>query len=93
MIRYNGRVQGSDGNAIVGATIAVSDYYNGVLVDLYQEDGVTPFANPVTTDSDGLYYFKINAGRYNFTVLKDGIEANEFDVNIMAMESIFVCAF
>ena len=67
MIRYIDRAQDDDGNAIE-ASVLVTDYATGLNAPLFNDDGVTPLANPVTASSNGLFSFKIDAGIYTIRV-------------------------
>lgn len=61
------------GNAVSGATV---DVYNaGTLVHatIYSDDGITPIANPTTTNTSGTFKFYAKDGRYDITVSGSGI--------------------
>lgn len=66
MQRYLDLVQDVYGNALKGATVAV---YNaqGALATLYSDNGVTPIANPITTDLTGQCAFYAANGTYSIT--------------------------
>lgn len=66
-------VQDIAGNAIRGASVLVKTYPGGVNATLYADDGVTPIANPLTTDSTGQCWAKAANGHYSKTVSKTGI--------------------
>lgn len=73
MERKEFNVQDVAGNAIRGASVLVKTYPGGVNATLYADDGVTPIANPLTTDSTGQAYAKAANGHYSKTVSKTGI--------------------
>lgn len=61
------------GNAIQGATVAVTAYPSGTSVTIYSDDGTTTVTNStVTTARDGTFSFYAPPGRYNFTVTSRG---------------------
>lgn len=55
----------------VGAKVFVANAA-GNLVTLYSDNGVTQTANPVTTDSAGLYSFYVADGTYTLTYQING---------------------
>ena len=54
-----------------GAQIEVYTYPGNVLAVLYSDNGVTPKANPVTTDANGLFEFYAADGRYTLVLTSD----------------------
>lgn len=74
MQRYFDSVQDASGNAVKGASIAV---YNaqGALATLYSDNGVTPIANPLTSDGTGQYAFYAANGTYSTTTSSAGLIA------------------
>jgi hypothetical protein len=72
MEKYQDIVIDNDGNAILGATITVTDSGGGVST-IYSDDGITEKANPFTASSvDGAYSFYAANGRYDITITKTG---------------------
>lgn len=73
MRKYLDSLIDSSGNALSGATITV--YNTGTLVKptIYSDDGVTPIANPVSTDANGRFSFYVADGRYDLAVAGSGI--------------------
>lgn len=68
MIKYFGAGQDFFGVALSGVSVAVLDSLTGSFAALYEDDGVTPKANPVSTSSSGMYSFMISSGVYDITV-------------------------
>src|SRR5690349_689916 len=70
MQHFSGRVTDLAGNAVRGALVSVTTGITldgvtfGPLAALYSDDGVTPKANPITTDSSGGYAFYAANGNY-----------------------------
>ncbi len=57
MIKYYRVAQDLGGNVLPGATVQIKNFLTGVNAPIYQDDGVTPKANPVTCDSSGIASF------------------------------------
>lgn len=73
MIRYGNNVQDQFGNALPSATVYVYKAGTGVLATIYaDEEGVVTFANPLSTDSNGEFYFYALAASYDIRVEKLG---------------------
>lgn len=73
MRKFEEDVIDSTGNAISGATV---DVYNaGTLVHstIYSDDGVTPIANPTSTNAAGTFKFYVKDGRYDITISGSGL--------------------
>ena len=64
MKQYIDEVQDQNGNAIIGASIEVDIYPGTTKAALYSDDGITPIANPVTSDSTGQFMFFVAQGIY-----------------------------
>ncbi len=72
MQKYYDIVLDSSGNAVLSATITVSDNGGGVST-IYSDDGVTVKANPFTASStDGAYAFYAANGRYDINIAATG---------------------
>jgi len=67
MQNYFDVVQDQHGNAIPGASVFVYDA-SGLLATLFSDNGVTPTANPLTTNTDGEYDFFAANGRYSLDI-------------------------
>jgi hypothetical protein len=61
-------VQTPTGDAIVGALVSVFISGTTTLATLYVDNGVTPQANPVTTNADGEYAFYAANGTYTLQI-------------------------
>lgn len=72
MQKYYDTVLGSDGSPLSGAEVTI--YNTGTLVKptIYSDNGVTPAANPLTTDSRGMFAFYAADGRYDVKIEKSG---------------------
>lgn len=69
--RENGVVRDLTGAVQVGKSIEVRDESGGGLVALFSDEGITPIANPVTTDSRGRYTFFCRDFDLKLTVVGD----------------------
>lgn len=67
MQKYQDDVKDPAGNGISGALVTVKTYPAAVLATLYDDDGVTTIANPVTCDAYGRYSFRAVNGNYSLT--------------------------
>lgn len=72
MQKYQNNVQNVAGNAVAGASVRVLTYPAGVVAAIYSDDGVTPEANPMTTDSLGAFAFYAADGRYSLEITGQG---------------------
>lgn len=61
------------GNAISGATVDVYNAGTLVRATLYSDDGVTPIANPTSTNTAGTFKFYAKDGRYDITISGSGL--------------------
>jgi hypothetical protein len=61
------------GAAKPDARVTVKTYPAGVVATIYSDDGVTTQDNPITTDSNGEFYFYAADGEYTLTVSGTGI--------------------
>jgi hypothetical protein len=68
-------VQDTSGNALSGASIAVTTS-TGAAATLYSDNGVTPIANPVTSASNGEYYYYAANGVYSESISATGYGPN-----------------
>jgi hypothetical protein len=83
MIKYFGVCQDLAGNALAGATAQIKNFLTGVNAPIYEDDGVTPKANPITCDSSGRFSFKIAAGKYDIVTVSGAYTATESEVTIL----------
>jgi hypothetical protein len=61
------------GAAKPDARVTVKTYPGAVIATIYSDDGVTTQDNPITTDSNGEFYFYAADGEYTLTVSGTGI--------------------
>ena len=73
MEKYQNNVQNRKGDAVVGASVRVVTYPSGVLATIYSDNGATTTANPLTTDSEGVFEFYAADGRYSLEISGKGI--------------------
>ena len=73
MQKYQNNVQNRQGDAVSGASVLVKTYPGGATATIYSDNGVTPAANPLTTDSNGEFSFYASDGRYSIEVSGTGI--------------------
>ena len=71
MQKYANNVTDIYGNAVPGALVTVN-INGGALATIYSDNGVTTRANPISTDSKGLFEFYAADGRYDITVNVSG---------------------
>lgn len=72
MQKYTNNVTDLRGNALVGATITVTVTSGGATATLYSDNGVTPLSNPVSTDSEGEFFFYAANNKYTLTTTYNG---------------------
>jgi hypothetical protein len=70
--KYINNVTSSNGDAIAGALVTLQNP-DTTPVQLYSDNGITPMAQPVVTDSLGGFSFYAADGRYNLFVHIDGV--------------------
>lgn len=72
MKKYHDIVLDNSGNAVLGATITVTDNGGGAST-IYSDNGITVQANPFTASSvDGAYSFYASNGRYDINITATG---------------------
>lgn len=82
MQRYTNNYQDRYGNAIPGASVAVTSNETGLPVTIYSDDGITPLAS-LLTDTLGQFSFYVADGDYNITLTKtDIVTTSIVDVTI-----------
>lgn len=67
MQKYQNNVTSRTGDAVSGAAVAVR-VSGGALATIYSDDGVTPAANPITSDSLGYFEFYAPDGTYDIVI-------------------------
>ncbi len=88
MIKYHGTAQDLVGDAIPGATAQVKNHITGINAPLYEDDEVTPKANPLTCDSSGRFSFKSPAGLVDIVVSADGFSATLTEISLIEDPSL-----
>lgn len=83
MITFPGVVQDLSGNIIVGATVQVKNHLTGINAPIYELDGTTPKANPMTSDSSGRYTCKIASGIYDVVATKSSYTVTDQEITIV----------
>lgn len=73
MQKYQNNVQNRQGDAMPTAAVRVVTYPGGALATIYSDNGITPAANPLTTDSNGSFAFYAADGRYSLQISGNGI--------------------
>lgn len=84
MRKYVDFIEGTDGKAVVGASVRVLTYPAGTVATIYQDAAAAvPLANPLTTDGTGGFAFYAVDGHYSFEVSGRGVGAKTIsDVSI-----------
>jgi len=78
MQKYRDIVLDNAGNAILSATITVTDNSGGGVSTIYSDDGVTAKANPFTASGvDGAYEFYAASGHYDITIAATGFTTEQ----------------
>jgi hypothetical protein len=72
MQKYFNNVTNRHGDAVSGATVTVTTS-GGALATIYSDDGVTPQANPITTNTAGEFSFYAADGAYSVATSGPGI--------------------
>lgn len=68
------------GEPIEGVTITVYDAGTANLSTIYSDDGVTPLANPFTSEADGSFAFFAANGVYDIVRSKTGVTFDDTDL-------------
>lgn len=64
MQQFQDVAQDQYGNAQQGLSVTIKTHPGGATATIYSDDGVTPAANPLTTNSEGIYSFYAANGAY-----------------------------
>lgn len=83
MQRWSDAVLDPNGNAIRGATVTVTVTDTGATASLFSINGATAQDNPMTTGSDGEYYFYAANGRYTVTIEATGYATETKEVLLL----------
>lgn len=84
MQKYQSVVQYNTGVAVAGASVTVKNYPSGTVATIYSDNGTTPTANPITTDSTGRFGFYAADGRYSMEIT--GVSLNPYTVTDVLLE-------
>lgn len=68
------RLSGNTLQPLAGVSITVTSDATGLAASLYSDNGVTPLAQPLTTDEDGYFNFYAADGTYTLTFSSSRIE-------------------
>lgn len=79
MQKYWNTVTKRTGAVVSGASVTVTTYPAGGAATIYSDDGVTPAANPLTTDANGFFSFYAADGRYSIAVTGNDITPYSID--------------
>lgn len=75
------RLAGNTLQPLSGVSITVTDDATNLPASLYSDDGVTPLAQPLTTDADGFFSFAAADGKYTLTF--SGTRITTFTRNVV----------
>lgn len=84
MQKYQSVVQYNTGVAVAGASVTVKNYPSGTAATIYSDDGITPTANPLTTDSTGRFSFYAADGHYSLEIT--GVSLTPYTVSDILLE-------
>lgn len=88
MIKFYGKAKNLDGVAVSGASATIVDSLTLSNADLFCDDTGTPLANPVTADTNGVFWFYVEPGDFNIIVEFDVYAVNVDNVSIEAEEFV-----
>lgn len=80
--KYFGVVQNRDGRAQVGVRVLVTINTTGAVAPLFADDEVTGKGNPLTTDANGAFEFKVASGVYDITTTKNNQSVTQSHITI-----------
>jgi len=69
---WQGTIQNSTGDIVVGAEISVYDEGTGTLATIFSDIGGAALSNPFFSDSNGFAQFYAGAGQYRITATESG---------------------
>lgn len=73
MQKYQNNVTNNFGVPIQGASVLVTTYPAGATATIYSDNGVTPQANPMSTNNLGFFAFYAADGHYSLQITGAGI--------------------
>lgn len=68
MQKYANSIASSIGMPVAGALVQVNLWPSGAPAAIYSDNGVTPAANPLTTDTNGAFAFYAADNRYQLVI-------------------------
>jgi hypothetical protein len=74
MQKYVNAVADLTGAPVANASVQVNTYPASVAATIYSDNGVTPAANPLTTDTTGAFAFYAADGRYQLVISGSNIQ-------------------
>lgn len=83
LLRFQRHIVDSAGNVLDGAEVEIRDSETAALASLFEdEDGITPKANPLTTDLNGYAFAYLGPGRFSIKATKNAqvVEWPDFDL-------------
>lgn len=86
MQKYTDLVLGLNGQTlvpVVGASVTVLTYPGGANATIYSDNGITPTANPLTTDNTGRFSFYAANGRYSLLVTYQTVSYSIQDIPLL----------
>lgn len=83
MKKYFNSVANSLGVPVAGVEVLVKNYPAGTNATIYSDNGVTPAANPILTNSAGYFEFYAADGSYTLSISGEGVVSAEIsDVSL-----------
>jgi hypothetical protein len=71
--KYQNSVTNNNGQSLANLSVLVTNFPAGTPATIYSDNGITPVANPLTTDQNGAFGFYAADGHYSLTVSGAGI--------------------
>lgn len=68
MQKFINSIAAATGMPVSGAQVQVNTYPAGLAATIYSDNGVTPAANPITTDTNGAFAFYAADGHYQIVI-------------------------
>lgn len=68
MQKYQNNIAGRNGDVVTGASVLIAPAGSVTPSTIYSDNGVTPIANPLTTDVNGYFEFYVADGTYDIRV-------------------------
>lgn len=74
MQKYTNSVAALNGAPVAAASVQVNTYPAGAPATIYSDNGITPVANPLTTDTTGTFSFYAADGHYQLVISGTNIQ-------------------